>query len=85
MTDTRKQPEWMPSFFAGEAVIGWRAVTERATDDPCEEGCLAPGSSPHFHTVITGYIVITDRSYLKFNLDGMCVMDGMLHPVKEKT
>ena len=79
ITDLQQQPEWIGPEFDGEPVHGWRAITAPSTDTPCQDGCLAPGSSPHYHTHIVAYMVITDRSYLEFDLDGLCIRAAVLH------
>jgi len=43
-----------------ERVIGFKALTKNATEEPCDKGCMAPGSSPHYHSIVTSYLVVTE-------------------------
>lgn len=68
-------------------IFGVRLNTEVATDEACQLGCLAPGSSPHRHTNIVGYTVITTHKHTgvmgitEFGLDGMGVRDSLVYSV----
>lgn len=78
MTDLRKRPDWLADEYDGEEVFGWKALTKQ-DDEFCQRGCLAPGSSPHKHGYIDEYLVVTDRSLLRFTPDGLCMSAGMLN------
>lgn len=72
-----QRPDWLEDTYDGDFVYGWWADTEPGP--VCHDGCLAPGSSPHSHSTVVGYWVITDRSRLYFTPQGACVRAGMLH------
>jgi len=77
----------IPSFleglseFDGEPILGWRPITrDMSTTPPCDCGMLAPGSSPHWHTAVTGYMVVTPTTIIEFDEDGMPMKASMLYP-----
>jgi hypothetical protein len=56
----------------------FRAITKAGP--LCQDGCLAPGSSPHAHSIITGWLIVYENSILELDREGMGVRDSMLHP-----
>lgn len=73
-------PTWLENTYVGEPVHGWWAITEHGPI--CHDGCLAPGSSPHSHATVVGYWIITDRSRIRTDTDGIAMSAGVLHPVQ---
>jgi hypothetical protein len=60
--------------------VGYRRLSAAATTEPCDKGCLAPGSSAHFHTVTTGWLLIGTTGYVEVDAGLTPQAVGMLHP-----
>jgi hypothetical protein len=58
--------------------VGFRALTESGPD--CQGGCLAPGSSPHSHSIVTAWELIGTTGILTVDPQGNCVRDSTVHP-----
>lgn len=78
-------PEWAATLAATILVtcdagspVGWRATT--TTGPTCTAGCLAPGSSAHSHTTITGYRFYGTKAFIEVDLDGNGVRIATIHP-----
>lgn len=61
-----------------ETLVGYRAIT--SSTPICTQGCLAPGSSPHSHSIIERWMVVTDRGVYEVDPDGICLRASTLHP-----
>lgn len=86
-----KAPKGTPSFLRGltewhgERVVGWRTLTTYDKEEAaCDLGCLAPGSSPHWHATLTGYQLATSNGLYEFDLDGMCLVASALFSTEGK-
>jgi hypothetical protein len=81
MLDLRKPPAFLAgqTHFGDEVIVGFRALTDGATAPFCEQSCLAPGSSPHAHTTVIGYQVVTLTGIFELDLNGVCYRSSSLH------
>jgi hypothetical protein len=79
---TRPAPDFIrnETHFDGERIIGWRIITETPDGPPCDKGCLAPGSSPHRHSIDAGFLLVTESGIYEFDNEGYGVRASSLHP-----
>jgi hypothetical protein len=49
--------------------VGFYAMRERISGEPCKAGCLAPGSSPHYHLSIIGWTLIGTEGLVEMDAD----------------
>ena len=68
----RNRPDWLPvdAEFDGELVLGWALLTEHVAGDEL----LRP----------TGYMIVTDGSYVETDLDGLPYRVKSLKMMKRK-
>ncbi len=65
-------------------LVGWQYIkAEPDWDNPCQKGCLAPGSSPHHHSVYIGYRFIGHRGILETDLNYMGLKVSTVYPFAE--
>ena len=73
--------EHVPGMFADGilgAPVGFKAITEPGPI--CLDGCLAPGSSPHSHSILKGWHLVGTSGYVDLDTDGNGIRTGMLYP-----
>lgn len=61
--------------------IGAHALREPLTETPCDKGCMAPGSSPHYHTEVVGWRIVGPTYVIEVTTDMVPTRDKVLHPV----
>jgi hypothetical protein len=62
-----------------ETLIGVQWLRNRPEGPPCPEGCFAPGSSPHWHTTVTGWRVIGTRTTAELDTFMTPVRSTIIH------
>lgn len=62
--------------------VGYRVITTdpELTGPPCDRGCLAPGSSPHYHAEPTGFTLIGTTGIVDTDLDLNPYAVRMIYP-----
>lgn len=61
----------------GETLVGYRAITSSGPN--CTRGCLAPGSSPHSHSIIERWMIVTNNGVYEVDPNGNCQRASVLH------
>lgn len=85
--DTRTIPPEIAALAAGAGIgepVGFWTETEQTSNEPCLRGCLAPGSSPHFHTRTVGWTLIGTTGALTVDTNGVGVRVRSIHPFPEE-
>jgi hypothetical protein len=59
--------------------VGYRVIRE-ANAPRCYQDCLAPGSSPHAHPKVIGYLLVGTTGTVETNADLMPHRSSTLHP-----
>lgn len=67
----------------GGEPVGYRRLRKPTTLTPCDQGCLAPGSSPHFHAIVTGYVLMGTTGWVEVDAALVPVAVGTVHPFAE--
>ncbi len=65
-----------------EEPVGYRVLTEQP-DEFCDQGCLAPGSSPHKHGVLVGYQLIAKGAIVQVDADMLPLKISSVHPFED--
>lgn len=63
-------------------LIGWRPLRKYPEHD-CTDGCLAPGSSPHRHGELIGYVVYGTTGFIEMDLAGIVYRAASIHNFQE--
>lgn len=74
---TRAQAEAIAADGRLGELVGFKYRTRQT--GLCNDDCLAPGSSPHSHSVLDGYYLIGTTGYLLVDVRGYGVKSGMIH------
>lgn len=56
--------ELLAANTCGEPV-GYQVLWEDVGRTPCPDGCLAPGSSPHYHACPAGYVFLGTAGWVR--------------------
>lgn len=65
--------------------VGYKPLkADTSNEPPCNRGCLAPGSSPHRHSVLVGYRLTGTTGYVETDVDLNPRSVGTIHSLAAK-